>query len=82
MFSGGRCDQAVIQEAAAEATRTHTFTLDQSSHDEGRAPRRGVAGCNDALQIFEGSNPVLVLPVIGLVSSAGENLVSNRRMLE
>jgi hypothetical protein len=41
------------------------------------------AGDNDAPEILEGSHPVLVvLPVIRLVSGAGENLLGNRRVLE
>ena len=47
------------------------------------AHRRDVAGGNDTLEIFEGSHPVLVvLPVVGLVSGGGENLIRNRRVLE
>ena len=79
MISSGRGDQAVVQKTAAETSGAEMSTLDQSCRDE-RCPHPGrVAGCNDAPQIFEGSNPVVaVLPVIFLVSRARENLLANR----
>jgi hypothetical protein len=56
VFSGGRSDQAVVQETAAETSRAQMSTLNQSSHNERRARPGGVAGGNDAPEIVEGSN--------------------------
>jgi ABC-type transport system involved in cytochrome c biogenesis ATPase subunit len=83
VIAGGRGDQAVVQEAPAEAARAEVSTLDQSSHDERRPGPGPMAGRDDAPQILERSDPVLVvLPVVCLIAGAGEYLLGNRRVLE
>lgn len=83
VISDGRGDQAVVQKAAAEASRAQVPTLDKSGHDERRPCPGWVARGNDASEILERGNPVLVvLPVICLVSGAGEYLLGNRGVLE
>ena len=83
VISPGRGDQAVVQKAAAESSWAQTSTFDQPSHDERCAHPGRVAGRDDAPEILERSDPILaVLPVVGFVSGASEDLLGNRRVLE
>ena len=83
VISRGRGDQAVVQKAAAESSWAQTSTFDQPSHDERGAHPGRVAGRDDAPEILERSDPILaVLPVVGFVSGASEDLLGNRRVLE